>query len=122
MGLTKDEKERFERLAQQYHIQRVEQPQPVQAEGPEPQHAIRLFIQELDDLQFDDYRDENDRQILPLRQRKLTTRRATKLVSDAERLRLTHSGANPSRAPKEITWRFKTEIPIFQSLEITTTW
>jgi len=127
MGLTANEKKRFERLAQQLHIEFVENSQLNHVQFAYPVQISVLdqmisFVEDMGDLESEKYLTADKQNILPIGQRKAYTRRVKRLASKAMNLKLDRSKFSTSSAPKESTWRFKTEIPVFESLEITITW
>ena len=127
MGLTPEQKKRFESLAQRLHIEFNENSQLNHAEfGHHNKKSILgqtiAFLEDVNDFEHQEYLTADWQNIIPIRQRKANTIRAKKLVSKAMGLKLDPSKVSTSSAPKESTWRFKTEIPIFERLEDTITW
>lgn len=120
MGLTAAEKKRFESLAQRLHIEFVEKFDNLDDMSVRDQ-TITL-LKDIGDLESKEYETADKLSIMPIGQRKAITKRAKKIAFKARNLKLDRSKVSTSSAPKESTWRFKTEIPIFESLEQPITW
>lgn len=122
MGLTKFEKEHFESLAKHLQIQFVENSELNHTDVLESSGLGLVFhvIEDMKDFEFEIYRipDEN----IPISKQKEFMRRTDKIAFRAKKLKVDRSEVKIWNAPKESTWRFKIEIPIFESLEQTITW
>ena len=127
MGLTANEKKHFESLAQQLHIEFVENSQR-SVSLAQQLHTISvidqtiIFLHDIGDSESKEYDTADEQEIISITQRKANTKRAKKIASKAMNLKLDRSKVSTSSAAKESTWRFKTEIPIFESLEVSITW